>query len=199
MKDQWADWAAAAVPAVRHCTRKQANYKTQGEKKGRMGKPSIFANTNWVISEIVCVRAHVFLSSHICWIQPIAATYFQEMLNVSSLWIIFQTHFNPPISPYIPHLPYLTLFNTPLTLHPHLQEPHSRSVPANQTSGSPAGVMGVGARVWCKHAAADKQIMLSLCCHGWQHTQRGAGALPGRRVHPFSQGGGEGEGEHEGG
>ena len=59
--------------------------------------------------------------------------------------------------------------------------------------------MGVGAGAWCKHAAADKQIMLSLCCHGWQHTQRGAGALPGRRVHPFSQGGGEGEGEHEGG
>lgn len=57
--------------------------------------------------------------------------------------------------------------------------------------------MGVGARVWCKHAAADKQIMLSLCCHGWQHTQRGTSALPGRRVHPFSQGGGEGE--HEGG
>lgn len=100
------------------------------------------------------------------------------------------------ISPYTPHLPYL---NTPLTRtpHPHLpQEPHSRSVPANQTSGSPAGVMGVGASVWCKHAAADKQIMLSLCCHGWQRTQRGAGALPGRRVHPFSQGGGEGE--HEG-
>ena len=58
--------------------------------------------------------------------------------------------------------------------------------------------MEVGARVWCKHAAADKQIMLSLCCHGWQHTQRGAGALPGRRVHPFSQGGGEGVNTREG-
>ncbi|KAK2819185.1 hypothetical protein Q5P01_024746 [Channa striata] len=76
-------------------------------------------------------------------------------------------------------------------------EPRCSSVPTNHPSESLAGVMGVGAGVWCKHAAADKQIMLSLCCHGWQHTQRGAGALPERRLHPFSQGGGEGE--HEGG
>lgn len=183
MKDQWADWAAAAVPGVHHYTRKWANYKTpERKKKGRRGKPSNVANARWVISEIVLDAESSQLQADL-----LSGETFPACGSYSRL-------ISSQISAYILHL---TLLNTPLTLHPphHLQEAHSWPVPANQPSGSLAEVMGVGAGVWCKHEAADKQIMLSLCCHGWQHTQRGASALPGRRVHPFSQGGGEGEHE----
>lgn len=71
---------------------------------------------------------------------------------------------------HILYHPYLTLFHTPGLQRP----PPFRSAPANQFSGSTVAVMegwGWGGRFAGANIAADKQIMLRLCCHpGWQHT-----------------------------
>ena len=99
---------SATAPGSEPITKHQEEKK---KKKEEWENPQSL-QTEWLVKEFcvcVCVCVCVLACSNICWVRPFAGRlfYLQEMLNVSSLWIIFQTHFNPDLSlhppPPLPH------------------------------------------------------------------------------------------------
>lgn len=101
---------ACCLPVHQEVSQLQ-NTKKKKKKKRRMTNPSILMDKNWVISEIVlCVSACecVCLFSFLSFLQAAAAWLTLKMLNASIMWL-----FKPLC---ISSRPYLSLFNTPLTL-----------------------------------------------------------------------------------
>lgn len=63
MKDQWADWAAAAVPAPRHGTADRANYTITEENKEHTQKKPL-------VSEMLARRLGKKKLACVCVLSP---------------------------------------------------------------------------------------------------------------------------------
>lgn len=110
----WADERSMGRLGSRCCAccpplHQEASQLQNTRKKRKNGKTLNLCDCELSDYWKLCVCFHVI--SYMLSLACCSQTYFQEMLNVSSLWIVFQTHFNPrslPTSPTSPTSPSLT-------------------------------------------------------------------------------------------